>query len=475
MKNHPVPFDAMAVLPRIAVVPMTAMALVGFGVLAEVGAESLNEAMAAAYSGNPTLLAARAELRGVNERVPQELSNYRPSAFVDGQAGIERIDNDFGSGGTQSSDGPTTNEPWEVLLDVEQPLYRGGRTVNGVAQAEAEVQAQRARLKSVEQDVLLAAVTAYMDVWRDEAVLQLNINNEKVLTRQLEATQDRFDVGELTRTDVAQSESRLSRATAERIGAEGDLTASEAVYQEVIGQPPDLAGLGPPTNLPGLPSSQDAVVRAAIENNPAVTGARFDENAAERQIAVSRGQLLPEAFLTGEARHSENFGSSDNETDVARGLFEVTVPVYQQGLVSSQVRQSKQISVQRKREVEEAKRSVERFAIDAWAELETARAQSESFRAEVRSNEIALEGVRQENAVGARTILDILDAEQEFLDSQVNLVRARRDEIVASYALLAAMGRLTARDLQLDVEAYNPDADYLAVRNRWFGLDAPGQ
>ena len=433
------------------------------------GAESLNEALAEAYRGNPTLLAARAELRGVNERVPQELSNYRPSAFVDGQAGVERIDSEPSSGGAKN------NEPWEVLLDVEQPLYRGGRTVNGVAQAEAEVQGQRARLKSVEQQVLLSAVRAYMDVWRDEAVLQLNINNEKVLTRQLEATRDRFDVGELTRTDVAQSESRLSRATAERIGAEGDLTASEAVYQEVIGQPPDLVGLEPPASLPSLPNAQDEVVRGAIENNPAVTGARFDENAAERQIAVSRGQLLPEAFLSGEARHSENFGSSDNETDVARGLVEVTVPVYQQGLVSSQVRQSKQISVQRKREVEEAARSAERFAIDAWAGLETARAQSESFRAEVRSNEIALEGVRQENAVGARTILDILDAEQEFLDSQVSLVRARRDEIVASYALLAAIGRLTARDLELAVEAYNPDDDYLAVRNRWFGLDAPGQ
>jgi TolC family type I secretion outer membrane protein len=469
MKNHPLPFDAMAALARVVVIPMAAVALVGFGVFTAAGAESLNEALAEAYRGNPTLLAARAELRGVNERVPQELSNYRPSAFVDGQAGVERIDSEPSSGGAKN------NEPWEVLLDVEQPLYRGGRTVNGVAQAEAEVQGQRARLKSVEQQVLLSAVRAYMDVWRDEAVLQLNINNEKVLTRQLEATRDRFDVGELTRTDVAQSESRLSRATAERIGAEGDLTASEAVYQEVIGQPPDLVGLEPPASLPSLPNAQDEVVRGAIENNPAVTGARFDENAAERQIAVSRGQLLPEAFLSGEARHSENFGSSDNETDVARGLVEVTVPVYQQGLVSSQVRQSKQISVQRKREVEEAARSAERFAIDAWAGLETARAQSESFRAEVRSNEIALEGVRQENAVGARTILDILDAEQEFLDSQVSLVRARRDEIVASYALLAAIGRLTARDLELAVEAYNPDDDYLAVRNRWFGLDAPGQ
>ncbi len=464
MKKLPVQFAPQAVL-----VPMTAVVLVGFGAINASWAESLDEALAAAYMDNPTLLAARAELRGVNERVPQELSNYRPSVFVDGQAGIERIDSDPPRGGA------TTNEPWEVLLDVEQPLYRGGRTVAGVARAEAEVQAQRARLQSVEQDILLSAVTAYMDVWRDEAVLQLNINNEKVLARQLEATQDRFDVGELTRTDVAQSESRLSRATAERIGAEGNLTASEAVYQEVIGRPPELASLQPPDTLPGLPGVQDEVVRAAVDNNPDVISARFDETAAERQIEVSRGQLLPEAFLTGEARHSENFGSSDSEVDLVRGLFEVTVPVYQQGLVSSQVRESKQTTVQRKRQVDEATRSAERFAIDAWASLETARAQSESFRAEVRSTEIALEGVRQENAVGARTILDVLDAEQEFLDAQVNLVRARRDETVASYGVFAAMGRLTARDLELAVEAYNPDEDYQAVRDRWFGLDAPGQ
>jgi TolC family type I secretion outer membrane protein len=455
--------------------PMTALVLVGLGAVNASWAESLDEALAAAYMENPTLLAARAELRGVNERVPQELSNYRPSAFVDGQAGVERIDSDFGSDGTTSSGGAETNEPREILLDVEQPLYRGGRTVNGVARAEAEVQAQRARLRSVEQDVLLSAVAAYMDVWRDEAVLLLNINNEKVLARQLEATQDRFDVGELTRTDVAQSESRLSRATAERIGAEGNLTASEAAYQEVIGRPPELASLEPPDTLAGLPSAQGEVVRAAVDNNPDVISARFDEAAAERQIKVSRGQLLPEAFLTGEARHTENFGSSDNETDVARGLFEVTVPVYQQGLVSSQVRESKQIFSQRKRELDEAIRSAERFAIDAWAGLETARAQSESFRAGVRSTGIALEGVRQENAVGARTILDILDAEQEFLDAQVSLVRARRDETVASYGVLAAIGRLTARDLALAVKAYNPDEDYQAVRNLWFGLDAPGQ
>ncbi len=464
MKKHPVRV-ARTGLPVLA----AAVLVLCFAAEGDSWAESLDEALASAYLGNPTLLAARAELRGVNERVPQELSNYRPSAFVDGQAGIQRIDTSPSSGGAE------TTEPWETLLNVEQPLYRGGRTVAGVARAEAEVQAERARLHAIEQDVLFGAVTAYMDVWRDEAVLQLNINNEKVLARQLEATQDRFDVGELTRTDVAQSESRLARATAERIGAEGNLTASSAVYQAVIGNPPEVSNLESPGAPAGLPGMQDEVVSAATDNNPNVVSARFAETAAERQIEVSRGQLLPEAFLTGEARHSENFSSSDSETDLVRGLVGVTVPLYQQGLVSSQVRQSKQTSTQRKREVEQAGRSAERLAVNAWADLETARAQSESFRAQVRATEIALEGVRQENAVGARTILDILDAEQEFLDAQVNLIRAQRDEIVASYGVLAAMGRMTARDLGLAVEVYNPEDDYQAVRNRWYGLDAPGQ
>ncbi|MEE8226924.1 MAG: TolC family protein, partial [Kiloniellales bacterium] len=182
----------------------------------------------------------------------------------------------------------------------------------------------------------------------------------------------------------------------------------------------------------------------------------------------------PEAFLTGEARHSEETFSKDSETDLARGLVEVTVPLYQSGLVSSQVRESKQFAIQRSREIEESSRFAERVAIESWEDLETAQARGVSFQSEVRSSEIALEGVRQENAVGQRTILDVLDAEQELLDAQVNLTRARRDEIVASYEVLSAMGRLTARNLELDVDLYDPLTDYRAVRNRWYGLEAPG-
>ena len=453
---------------RATVAPMTAAvpALI-LAVIAAPGsslAQSLDESLIAAYDSNPTLLAARAELRSVNEGVPQELSNYRPSVFADGFAGIQRIN-------VAGTDGPENTNPLEAAVNAEQPLYRGGRTVAGVARAESEVAAQRAVLRSVEQDVLLGAVTAYMDVWRDQAVLQLTINNEQVLARQLEATQDRFDVGELTRTDVAQSEARLARATAQRIEAEGNLTASRAVFQEVVGFLPGT--LEAPPALEGLPASERDVVGAARDDNPAVLSARFAEQAARHQVRVTTGELLPEVFLTAELLHSENEFSDDSEISQARVLAVVSIPLYQQGFVSSRVRQAKQDASRRRVEIVEARRRVEQDAIDAWEALVTARAQIRSFQSEVRSSEIALEGVREENSVGQRTILDVLDAEQELLDAQVRLVRARRDEVVAAYRIQQVQGRLTAAELGLPVDVYDAEADYLAVRDRWFGLDIP--
>ena len=426
-------------------------------------AQSLDETLVAAYQTNPTLLAARAELGAVNEAVPQELSNYRPDVEAVGRAGVQRID-------TNKTEAENTN-PLEGELLANQPLYRGGRTVAGVARAEAEVLAQRSRLDSVEQSVLLDAATAYMDVWRDQAVVRLNLNNEQVLARELEATQDRFEVGELTRTDIAQSESRLARATAQRIQSEGDLESSRATFEEVVGFAPGVL-IEPPAPA-GILASQEEIVAAAEEANPDLRAAIFDEEAARRQIRVSFGELLPDAALTGEARYSEEFASSDGKIRLVRGLAEVTVPLYQQGFVSSRVRQDKQRAGQRRRLIDEADRRAERLAVDSWAQLQSARAQSRSFESEVSSTGVALEGVRQENAVGARTILDILDAEQEFLDAQVNLTRAQRDEIVAGFQVLSAMGRLTARNLELAVEVYDPEAGYRATRNRWFGLDVP--
>ena len=429
-------------------------------------AQTLDEALVQTYQANPTLSAGRAQLRATNERVPQALSGWRPLVEAQGTGG-KAIDDDV-----RPTAGNEGRSPASADLTVTQPLYRGGRTVAGTERAENEVLAQRARLATTEQNVLLSAVTAYADVWRDQSVLALNINNEQVLMRQLEATQDRFDVGELTRTDVAQSESRLSSATADRIGAQGNLSSSRATFENVIGIfPGDL--VQPP--VPGgLPESQPVIVDLAESANPSVLATSFDELAALRSVREVAGELLPSVELQGSVGYQHERTSRTSEGSTAEVLAVVRVPLYQQGSVSSRVREAKQVASQRRLLVREAIRQARDDAISAWESLLTARAQIAALQQSVRANEIALEGVRQENNVGARTVLDVLDAEQELLDAQVSLVSAQRDEVVASFSVLSAIGRMTAADLGLGTAVYNPEEDYRAVRESWFGLDAPG-
>ncbi len=449
-----------------------AAAVMAAGLVAGAGqpavAQTLAEALADAYSTNPTLGAARAGLRAVNEGVPQALANWRPSVELSGSAGKARIDSETG---TISNDDTLT--PLSATASVIQPLYRGGRTVAATARAEQEVQAQRAALISVEQSVLLRAVTAYMNVWRAESVVAFTENNERVIERQLEATRDRFTVGEVTRTDVAQAQTRLATATAERIAAEGVLRVSQAVYEEVVGKRPGVLPSPPP--LTGLPASLNEVIELSIARNPEILSANFAEKAARHRVREVTGELYPTVEIVASLSHNEEISVRNSETQRAQILAEVTIPLYQQGAVSSRVREAKQISNQRRIEIEEARRRAEQESTEAWERLQTARAQIQSFESGVRAAEIALEGVRQENEVGARTILDILDAEQELLDAKVNLVRSQRDEIVAGFAVISAIGRLTARDLELAVEVYNPELDYLNVRDSWFGLDSSGE
>jgi len=429
-------------------------------------AQTLEETLIQTYQSNPTLRAARAQLRATNERVPQALSNWRPSVTLEGSAGGAYDDDD------RPVDDSSTRTPAGGDLVVTQPLYRGGRTIAGTERAENEVLAERARLAVTEQTVLLDAITVYADVWRDQSVLQLNINNEQVLSRQLEATQDRFDVGELTRTDVAQSESRLSGATADRIGAEGNLTASRAAFENVVGILPGQLAQPPVPVI--LPATQDEVMSAAEEANPAVLAASYDELSAQRNVREVEGELLPSVSLQGSVGYQHERSVRGSAGSSAEVLAVVSVPLYQQGSVSSRVRESKQVASQRRLQVRESLRQAREDAISSWESLITARAQIAAFQQTVRANEIALEGVRQENEVGARTVLDVLDAEQELLDAQVNLVVAQRDEIVAAYQVLTAIGRMTAADLELSTGVYDPEADYRAVREKWFGLDAPG-
>jgi outer membrane protein len=427
-------------------------------------AQSLSGALALAYRNNPTLEAQRAKLRSVDEGVPQALSGWRPEVKFNADAGrLRRRTNNFAAGG---DDDRTT---YSGGIKATQNLYAGGKTESEIRQTKHLVSAERARLQTVEQKVLLDAVTAYVNVYREEAVLKLNVGNEQVLTRQLEATQDRFNVGEVTRTDVAQAESRLARAKAVRIQAEGNLEVSRAFYRQIIGDAP--VAVEKPDFPPALPGAANDAIAVAADNNPEVVSAVYDERAAREFIELRKGELLPTVDLVGEASRSRNAGGADRTIDDVTVTAELTVPIYQQGAVSSRIREAIQLAGQRRLEIEEARRSATEDATSAYERLAAARASIQSREAEVRSATIALEGVTQEAAVGSRTVLDVLDAEQELLDAQVNLVRDQRDAVVASYDLLSAMGKLTARDLALPVELYDQEEYYNRVKNKLWGYD----
>ncbi len=445
---------------------------------APAAAVTLKEALSNTYLTNPTLLAARSELRAVNEGVPQALAGWRPNVSVVGDFGYEHTrilnpgENFDGSTRENSADGYTAG----AELRVTQTIYAGGSIGADVDSAEAVVFAQRALLADTEQNVLLAAVTAYMDVWQARAIVDLNIANEERLRRQREATVDRFNVGEVTRTDVAQADARLSGATAERIRAEGDLATAKAIFYQIIGLEPEAIEQAPPLSV--LPRNMLEAVALAQQDAPNVVAARFLESSALSDVRAQLGTLLPTVDLVALFDYSRDsqISSDDPVLHFASGAIvaQVTVPLYQQGFASSTVRQTKQTANQRRLEITEALRQAEQDGVAAWEALVTAQAQIRSFESQVRANTVALEGVEQESLVGARTVLDVLDAEQELLDAQVSLVGAQRDEVVASFQVATAIGRLTAANLDLGVPLYNPQIDYEKVRNTWFSLGAPG-
>lgn len=426
---------------------------------AEAHAETLFEALAAAYANNPTLDAQRAQLRATDENVSQAVSGWRPSVSLSGDIGYQRQE--------INSAGADNRTPKSAAVSVTQPVYNGGTTVSKTNSAEASVLAGRENLHATEQSVLLSAVTVYMDVLRDQAVVQLNKNSEQVLKRQLEAARDRFRVGEITRTDVAQSEARLSRATADRVQAEGQLISSRASYERVIGKAP--GELDPPPPLPKLPGSEDEAMGIASGENPALRAAQFTEKASAYDVDTAFGGLLPTVSVTASLSQSRDTTSVINRTDNAEITANVSVPLYQSGAQHSAVRQARQVDSQRRIQIEEAHRTMVESVVKSWEQLQTARARITSRREQVRANEIALDGVMQEAAVGSRTTLDILDAEQELLDARVALVQAERDEYVAAYSLQSSIGRLTAQKLGLKTDIYDPTAHYQKVRDKWFG------
>ena len=424
---------------------------------APVMAQSLEDAMIMSYLNNPTLLAARAELRSVDEQISQALSGYRPTFSSSGSYGYERSE--------------TSITPWEsshpssIGISLSQPLYQGGGTQAAVSQADNVILAQRANLTATEQQVLLDTVTAYMEVVLARQVLDLAINNEARLARQLEATEDRFRVGEVTRTDVSQARASLANAQASRVSAEGDLIAANARFEEVIGvQPAELSEPGP---LIALPAEIDTALDISQSENPTIRASLASEAAARDGIDVQFADLLPDIVLTASYTANRDVSAGITRQNVAEILVTATVPLYQAGFEESQVRQAKQTAAQRRLEVDEARRAVQSNLVGAWQAYATAQAQTVAFREEVTANEVALEGTEREAQVGERTVLDVLDAEQALFQSQINLANAQRDAVVASYALQAAIGQLTAEDLLLPVDYYDVELHYRDARDDW--------
>jgi len=431
--------------------------------------QPLVDALTSAYMNNPTLLARRARLRSTDEGVPQALSNWRPDVSMSLDGGYSDVENTNGTGSARNQWRNSSG----YSFDVSQPLFRGGRTLAATSQAENSVRAERARLLGVEQTILLDAISAYMDVFRDEAVLNLNINNEQVLSRQLEATRDRFEVGEITRTDVHQAEARLAQAKADRIQSEGDLEASRAGYLNVVGEPAP-GGLVAPDLPDELPDTKEAALKISAVKSPLVIGAEFDRLAAFDNADEVWGELLPELDLTAGYSSAFEGAAEQGRIDTAEIALSLSIPIYQQGTVYSRLREARQDAAERAFTVDEQRRVAIETASRAWEALQTAKARVVSFQAQIEANVVALEGVQREASVGSRTVLDVLDAEQEMLDSRVSHVRARRDEMVATYEVMSALGQLTARDLKLPVTLYDPREHYQEVREKWFGGNASG-
>ena len=429
-------------------------------------AETMMSAMSYAYGSNPTLNAARAEARAVDEGVAQALSGWRPT--VTGEASIGQKYTDTNSNSASSS-GSSSTSPGNLGVTVNQPLFRGYRTINSTKQAEAAVRAAHESLRNTEQNVLLQAAQSYANVVRDSAIVELRNNNLSVLQEQLRAVQDRFEVGEVTRTDVAQARARASAAQSAVNAAQAQLLTSRATYIQIVGrEPKNLKAPQPFTRQ--IPASLDQAIALSRSDHPAIKAARFSEESAAFAIKVAEGALLPTLSLQGTVDYNTEPSATVNSTFSAQILGVLTVPIYQGGLEYSQVRQAKQTRTQRMLEVDVARAQVQAAVLSAWGGLQAARASIISAQAQIEAASIALNGVREEARVGQRTTLDVLDAQQELLDARVSRVIAERDQVVASVSIYSAIGRLLANRIGLSVREYKPETNAGQVRDKWFGL-----
>jgi len=442
------------------------------------GPHTLTEALAATYSYQPALLAERAKLRATDENVPQALAGWRPTVVLSGTTGygdgVSRIYSSTLTNPVTGLRGATVTTQIDRQFGtgqatVTENLYTSGKVQGNVNRSKNQVMAERANLIAQEQTSFFATVNAYVGVIQARQLLELQRNNEQVLSKQLQATNDRFRVGEITRTDVAQAEAALAGARAQRETAEANLATANATFVQIVGVPAPADMAEPqPLALP-IKTAAEASAVASV-NNPAVIAALFNDAAAKDAVDVALAALGPQIGVQGQTFYQDNPSSRNSETSGYAVTLQLQVPIYQGGAEYAAVRAARQTQQQTRRQIDDAKRTAVQAAVQALSTYLGARAAAESTRAQVKSNEVALEGVTREAIVGSRTTLDVLNAQQTLLQSRTALVQNLTQLVTASYQVAQAIGRLTAHDLRLPVPLYDETAYYNAVRERWIGL-----
>jgi outer membrane protein len=396
-----------------------------------------------------------------DEALPQAQAGWRPTVTVNSYGGM----GSFMNNADQPYD--SWRRPTSGAVAVSQPLYQGGRTVAAIGQARSNVQAGEALLSATEQSVLLGAATAYLDVVRDRALVELSIANQKTLYAQRDAVAERFRARQVTLTDSSQAEARASGADFDRIAAEMAEQNSVANYVRIIGHRPDSPAF--PAALPATPPSLDALLTAAGADNPQIQSADQLVEAARKGVDLAAGELLPSVSLNADATHNMNTSfphSANNDKEV---LLAVTIPVYEAGISYSHLRQAKLTLEQRRSEAEQTRVSVVSAATQAWASLQMAAAQVQSLGHQVEAAQLAYDSIAEEAKAGRRTVIDTLNAEQDLFTARANLIRARHDQLAAAYAVLASLGRMTARSLELPVRLYDPGSYSRDADGRWIG------
>jgi|HubBroStandDraft_1064217.scaffolds.fasta_scaffold00033_9 outer membrane protein len=426
--------------------------------------ETLPEALAATYRDNATIAAQRYALRVTDEQVPQALSGWRPSVALTGQDTRGRQFFNFAPPKVQD----LTNRLY--ALQITQPIYHAG-TEAEIDRAEASVAGGRQQLSSVEQQQLLAAAIAYLDVFRDQGTVALNRNLVEVLTLNQRNVDSTFRAGAATETDTSQAAARRSGAIAGELGAESQLATSRAKFRDVVGS--DAGRLAPPAILGQVPPTEDEAVVRALARNPALLAARQALEAARHQVEAVHGKLLPKLDGIAQIEHEDELFAKGVRLNSATIGVQATVPLYEAGNVYSQVRAAKEAVAQAEAQTVQAERDTRQQIGTAWNALEAARAQQRNFRDQIRANEVASRDTEREVEAGARTRLDVLNAQQELFASRINLVIAEHDIIVASFQLEAAVGDFTPEALGLDVPRYDPQKHLDAVRDKWIGTEPP--